>query len=172
MRCGCSGAGATSKVMTMKTHSRFIFAGIAIAMALASAMAHGVLSINEPWVRAAADGRSAEVFMNLESSESATLIGVDSFAARKIAIRAPGGRRTLPELALPANVLVAMRPDSVRIGLEGLVRRLKLGEHVPVTLIVRSADGRRQLLYINAEVRRRSPTEDELIPHGHPPHGK
>jgi copper(I)-binding protein len=155
----------------MKTGSRFVAAGVAIALALASAVAHAILSINEPWVRAAADGRSAEVFMKLKSSDAATLIGVDSFAARTVAIRAPGSRRPLPELALPANVVVNMKPDDVRLGLNGLVRRLKLGEHVPVTLIVRSTDGTQQKLYINAEVRRHSPTDDELNPHAHQHHG-
>jgi copper(I)-binding protein len=156
----------------MKTGSRFVAASIAAAMALASAGAHAILSINEPWVRAAADGRSAEVFMKLKSSDGATLIAVDSFAARTVAIRAPRARRALPELALPANVLVEMKPDDVRVGLTGLVRRLKLGEHVPVTLIVRSTDGTQQKLYINAEVRRHSPTDDELNPHAHHHHGK
>lgn len=141
-------------------------------MAVASAGAHAILSINEPWVRAAADGRSAEVFMKLKSSDNATLIGVDSFAARTVAIRAPGGRRALAELALPANVLVEIKPDDVRVAMSGLVRRLKPGEHVPVTLIVRSTDGTQQKLYINAEVRRHSPTDDELNPHAHQHHGK
>jgi copper(I)-binding protein len=141
-------------------------------MSLASTVAQALLSINEPWVRAGADGRSADVFMNLKSSEGATLVGVDSFAARTATIRAPGQRRTLRELVLPPNVLVALKPDDVRIGLVGLVRRLRLGEHVPVTLIVRSADGTQQNLYVNAEVRRHSPSEDELNPHGDHRHGK
>jgi copper(I)-binding protein len=137
-------------------------------MALAAGGARAVLSINEPWVRAAADGRSAEVFMKLKSSEAATLIGVDSFAARTIAIRAPDAKRALPEVALPADVLVELKPDGAHLELGGLVRRLKSGEHVPVTLIIRSADGTQQKLYINAEVRRRSPTEDESHPHHAP----
>jgi periplasmic copper chaperone A len=151
----------------MKTRFRFVSAGAAFALTLTSTVAHAILSINEPWVRAAVDGRSAEVFMKLKSSDSATLIGVDSFAAKTVAIRAPGGRRALTELALPANVLVEMKPDDVRVGLNGLVRGLKQGEHVPVTLIIRSANGTQQKLYINAEVRRRSPTEDEMNPHAH-----
>ena len=155
----------------MKTRIRFVAVSAAVAMAFACTCAHAILSINEPWVRAAADGRSAEVFMKLKSSDAATLIGVDSFAARTIAIRAPDAKRALAGLPLPANVLVEMKPDDVRIGLSGLVRRLKPGEHVPVTLIVRSADGTQQKLYINAEVRRHSPTEDELNPHAHHQHG-
>jgi copper(I)-binding protein len=156
----------------MKTGSRFIAVSAAIALALASAVANAILSINEPWVRAAADGRSAEVFVKLKSSDSAALVGLDSFAARTTALRAPGGKRNLRELALPANVLVELQPDNVRIVLSGLARRLKLGEHVPVTLIVRAADGMQQKVYINAEVRRRSPTEDELDPHLHQHQGK
>lgn len=142
-------------------------AAIAALPAFFCATAHAVLSISEPWVRPAADGRSAAVFMKLASSDEAALVGVDSFAARTAAIRAPGRSRPLPELPLPAGVPVEMKPDGVRIDLGGLVRRLKFGEHVPVTLILRSSTGLQQKLYVNAEVRRHSPTDDELNPHSH-----
>jgi copper(I)-binding protein len=138
-----------------------------VAMIMTSAGSHAVLSINEPWVRVAADGTSAELFMMLRSSESATLVGVDSFAARTVAIRTPRGAPLRGGLALPANVLVELKPADTRIVLNRLVRRLKLGVHVPITLVVQSADGLQQTLYINAEVRRHSPTEDEMNPHAH-----
>lgn len=156
----------------MKSQSRIAAAILGVAMLLTTAGVWAVLSINEPWVRVAAGGTSAELFMKLKSSESATLVGVDSFAARKVAIRAPRGVPLTGGLALPANVLVELKPAETRVGLRRLVRRLKLGEHVPVTLVVQSADGLRQTLYINAEVRRHSPTEDEMNPHEHHVHGE
>ena len=51
------------------------------------------------------------------------------------------------------------------VRLTGLTRRLKQGEYVPMTLIIRSADGKEQKTYIVAEVRHHSPSEDELHPH-------
>jgi len=150
--------------------NRVARAGVALAMiagALASPAARAVLSINEPWVRAAPGGRTAQVFLNLRSSEDAALVGVDSFAAKTSTLRSAGPRRELPQIALPANVLVELKPDGVHLALDGLVRRLKTGEHVPITLIVRAADGSTQKLYVQAEVRRHSPTEDESNPHAH-----
>jgi hypothetical protein len=151
----------------MKAQACFAAAIIGVAMILTSTGVYAVLSINEPWVRVAADGTSAELFMKLKSSDRATLVGVDSFAARTVALRAPRGGSVTGGLALPADVLVELKPADTRVSLNGLVRRLKLGEHVPITLVVQSADGTRQTLYINAEVRRHSPTEDEANPHTH-----
>lgn len=128
--------------------------------------AQAVLSINEPWVRVAPDGRSAEVFAKLRSSDAATLASVDSFASRRIEMRGADGRRKVASIALPANELVELKPGSLHLKMSGLHRRISLGEHVPVTLVVASADGRKQTIHINAEVRRRSATEDEGDPHG------
>lgn len=143
----------------------------AVALALASGASRAVLSISEPWIRASADGRTADLFMKVTSSEPATMAAVDSFAARRSIIRpaiAPAG--AAPELPLPAGTLVELAPGKSKVALTGLTRGLKQGEYVPVTLIVRAADGKTQKIYINAEVRRRSPTEDELDPHGHEGH--
>lgn len=131
---------------------------------LLTGIAHAVLSVNEPWVRVAPDGRSAEVFVRLKSSDAARLVAVDSFAARRIEMR--DGRRLARTIALPADVLVELRPGGLRLQMTGLTRHLKLGEHVPLTLIVTSADGLRQTIYVNAEVRHRSPSEDEMNPRG------
>ena len=139
----------------------------ALSLSVISALAHAVLSINEPWVRAAPDGRTAEVFVKLRSSEGATLSAIDSFAARRVEMRNPGARRPLQAIELPANTVVELKPEGSHLLMTGLVRRLRQGEHVPVTLVVRSADGLEQKLYINAEVRQHSPSEDEMNPHSH-----
>ena len=151
--------------MNMRTIAANAVAGCALSMAAFAS--HAILSINEPWVRAGPDGRTAEVFVKLKSSEPAMLAGVDTFAARRIEIRDDATRRVLKSVELRANVLFEMKPGDVHLRMTGLVRRLKHGEHVPITLVVKSADGTSQKLYINAEVRHRSPSEDELDPRGH-----
>jgi hypothetical protein len=111
--------------------------------------------------------------MHLTSTEGATLISVTSFAASEVAIRAPGtAKRTVRELPLPANTLVDLRAHDYRIVFTGLRRRIKLGEHVPLTLTIRSADGSQQEVPVNAEVRKHSPTEDEGHPHRHGEHAR
>lgn len=140
-------------------------------MGLIAPDAGAIFIVNEPWVRMSADARSAEIYMRLTSTEGATLISVTSSAASKVALRAPGtAKRTVGELPLPANTLINLRAHDYRITLNGLKRRIKLGEHVPLTLTIRSADGSLQEVPINAEVRKRSPTDDESHAHGHRGH--
>ena len=142
-------------------------AAVAYALYAVSGAGHAILSINEPWVRASPDGRTADVFVKLKSSDGAMVADADTFAAKRIEIRDDATRRPLKSIELPANSLVEMKPGGTHLRMTGLVRRLKHGEHVPITLIVRSADGTSQKLYMNAEVRHRSPSEDELDPRGH-----
>jgi copper(I)-binding protein len=132
--------------------------------------AHAIFSVTEPWVRAEANGRTAEVFMKVRSSDAATLIRVDSFAARTATIRSGTAKAATASLDLPAGSIVELKPNASHIRLSGRVRRLKLGEYVPKTLFVRSHDGREQKHFINAEVRHRSPTDDEAVAHGHAGH--
>lgn len=143
-----------------------LIAMVASVALLTAFDARAVLSVNEPWVRVTPDGRSADAFMNLRTSDPLTLVAVDSFAARAVTIRA-GENRVAKSLALPANTLVELKPDASRIRLTGVVRRIKMGEFVPLTLFLRDAQGNEQQLFVNAEVRRRSPTEDEASGHGH-----
>jgi periplasmic copper chaperone A len=146
---------------------------VALAMGLITPDANAILIVNEPWVRVAADGRSAEIYMRLKSTEGATLVAVTSFAADKVALRAPGtAKGAVGELPLPAHTQVDLRSNDYRITLTGLTRRIKLGEHVPLTLTIRSADGLLQEVPINAEVRKLSPTDDESHPHGHREHAQ
>ncbi|MEO6747218.1 MAG: copper chaperone PCu(A)C [Caldimonas sp.] len=131
-------------------------------------VAHALMfSVTEPWVRATPDGRNAEMFMKLRSSDPATLVAIDSFAARVTTILQGQERQPRQQVPLPANAEVEFKPGSLRIQLSGLVRPLKRGEHVPLTLFVRGADGTVQKTFVQAEVRKRSPTEDELDPRGH-----
>jgi copper(I)-binding protein len=74
--------------------------------------------------------------------------------------------KPVAEIALPANAAVQLAPGAYRIALTRLTRALKIGGHVAVSLTIRSADGKRQELLINAEVRRRSAYDDEMThPH-------
>ncbi|MEP6702691.1 MAG: copper chaperone PCu(A)C, partial [Betaproteobacteria bacterium] len=148
----------------MKRLAIVMAAPLLVATTLAASAAHAVFSINEPWVRAGPGRHTAEVFMNLRSSDAAIVVAIDSFAARAVTIRASapkGGGARAETIALPANTVVALTPASIRIRLDGLVRRLKSGEFVPLTLFVRGADGKEQKYFVNAEVRQHSPTDDE-----------
>jgi periplasmic copper chaperone A len=130
--------------------------------------AHAVLAINLPWVRVAGNAASAEVFMEIQSSEGATLVDARSDAATSVTIRRPGkGTGTIGKLPLPAGVPVMLAPDGYRLALTRLTHPIKLGDRVPLTLTLEAEDGTRQEISIDAEVRRRSALDDHLHPHTH-----
>ena len=140
----------------------------ALVATLFAADAGAVLVVNLPWLRVAGDGRSAEIYMELQSSEGAALVGASTFAAASVSFKSPDARNNaLKEIPLPANVAVHLAPGGYRIVLHRLTRQLKLGDHVPVNLTLRSPDGSRQELLVNAEVRLHSVLEDEMQPHHH-----
>ena len=124
--------------------------------------------VTEPWVRVAPNGRSAEAYMQLKSTAGAAVVGVSSEFSPDVAMRPPGtAGDTVREIPLPAGVTVLLAPGAYRFVLAKLSRPLKLGDRVPFVLIVEAPDGSRQEISVNAEVRRRSPTDDHKIPHRH-----
>jgi copper(I)-binding protein len=141
----------------------------AVFAADVAADASAILLVNLPWVRPGADARSAELFMEIKSTDGAALVGASSFAAGDVTLLAPGkAPKAVGEITLPANAAVQLAPGAYRIALRRLTHPLKIGDHVPVSLTIQSADGKRQELLINAEVRRRSAYDDEMThPHKH-----
>jgi periplasmic copper chaperone A len=141
---------------------------MAALVALANPAACAVFQVIEPWVRPANAAATTEAYMRLVSSDGTTLVGVRSPAASRVEL-ATGLKRTSPpfELALPPRATVLLAPGSTRIVLRQLAHPLKLGEHVPITLVLRHADGTEQQIDVVAEVRRRSASDDHRVPHKH-----
>jgi len=106
--------------------------------------------------------------MELLSSDGAKIVGVRSDITTDVTIRPPGARRTTAaEIALPAGKLAKLAPGGYRFALAKLTRSLKLGDRVALVLIVEAADGSRQEIPANAEVRRHSVTDDHKHGHAH-----
>lgn len=144
-------------------------AGLAgcLALAIWAADAHAIFIVNQPWVRPAAQGRSAEVYMDLTSTEGAVLVGARSDLAVAVSIGAPGkSTGDVGRLRLPANAMIRLVPGGYRLVLSKLARPIKLGERVMLTLTIKADDGARQDIPVNAEVRLRSPLDDERRAHG------
>ena len=135
------------------------------------AAAGSVFIVNLPWVLPAGKGKSTQAFMNLQSSEGASLVEVRSPVATSVAIVAPGAKgAAMQRLPLPRGEEVALTPGKVRLRLDGVQRRLKLGELVPIVLTIEGADGSRQDIEVRVEVRRHSVLEDELREQHHHHH--
>lgn len=142
--------------------------GCGLAIALGSTHAASVIVVNEPWLRLSANARSAEAYMNLQSSDAATLVGVSSDATADIEIRAPGTKRgPVSSIKLPAGENLRLGPGAYRFVLAKLNRSLKLGDRVAFVLTIEAADGSRTEIPLNAEVRLRSPTDDHRRGHNH-----
>lgn len=141
---------------------------VALGFALPAAVAQALTVVNQPWVRPAAAGRSTEAFMNLTSTEGATLVAVRSDSAAATTLRRPGSdARAAAELALPAGAIVELAPGKYRISLRRLSKDVKLGDIVPMTLTIRSVDGALRDIAVPAVARRRSPVDDERRAHRH-----
>jgi copper(I)-binding protein len=150
--------------------ARLRHAPLAAAAMLAAFLAAGavaasgaLLAVSLPWVRPAADGRSAELFLEITSTDGAALVGAGSPTAGKVTLLGPGkAPKPVSAIALPANAAVQLAPGGYRIALTRLARPLKIGDHVPVSLAIETVGGKREELLISAEVRLRSAYDDEM----------
>lgn len=140
--------------------------GVAALALLAAQDAFAIFIASEPWTKPASRGHSTEAYMELTSTDGATLVEVRCDTAKSIEIRPPGaGAKAVTELALPAREKILLAPKAYRLLLRNVGRTLKLGDHVPMVLVVQAADGSRQEIPLEAEVRLHSPTYDHQ--HGH-----
>jgi copper(I)-binding protein len=135
---------------------------------MASAPANALFIVNQPWVRPAHTAQSTEGYMDLTSTEGATLVGVRADIAKTVSIRAPGSAVAVTtKVTLPPRVLVALAPGQYRIVFSHLLRTLQRGDRVELTLTIEQHDGSRQEIVVNAEVREHSPIDDERHAHEH-----
>jgi len=139
-----------------------------LTLGLITQQASALFVVNQPWVRPAQQARSTEVYMNLTSSDGASLVGAASTAAAAVAILVPGKTANkIARLSLPAQRVVVLAPGGYRIALHRLARTLKVGDRVQLMLTIEAADGARQEIGVNAEVRLHSPIDDEMHAHTH-----
>jgi periplasmic copper chaperone A len=139
-----------------------------LGLGLLAQHASALFIVNQPWVRPAQRLQVTEAYMNLTSTDAATLVGAVSADAGSVAIRAPGkATGNLARLPLPARSVVALAPGQYRLVLSRLARTLKLGDRVALTLTIEAADGSRQDVGVDAEVRLHSPIDDEMRAHHH-----
>jgi copper(I)-binding protein len=143
-------------------------AALALALLAPAALAAGVFVVNYPWARPAAKGAATEVFMELTAVDGGALVGARSEIASNVFLVGPGkGTARVERLPLVAGAPVVLVPGSYRVRLSGLTRTLKLGDRVPLVLIVEAPDGKRAEVIADAEVLRRSTVDDHLSGHHH-----
>jgi len=141
---------------------------VGLVATILAAPANALFIVNQPWVRPAQVGQATEVYMDLTSTEGGKVIGVRTDVAKTATIRGPGKAVIVTsKVILPPQTLVALAPGRYRIALGQLMRTLKLGDRLNLILTVEQDDGSRQDIEVNAEVRLRSPIDDERRVHEH-----
>ena len=141
---------------------------VAFALLAPAALATGVFVVNYPWARPAAKGAATEVFMELTALDGGALVGARSEIAGNASLVGPGkAGAPVERLTLVAGAPVVLVASSYRVRLSGLTRTLKLGDRIPLVLIVEAPDGKRVEVIADAEVLRRSTVDDHLSGHHH-----
>jgi hypothetical protein len=136
------------------------FAGLFSCPALSA----GVVTVNQPWVRPAAARATTPAYLVLGSSEAATLVAARSPLGEVALMR---GKARVEEIALTPGTPLAMTAQGPHLSIRSLAKPLALGARVPLTLVLRDAAGATRDVDVDAEVRLRSPIDDERRAHGH-----
>ena len=135
----------------------------ALSAHVADASAAGVVTVSQPWVRPAPLHASTPAYLDVGSSEDATLIAVRSPAGGVAMMR---GKMRVEAMRIAAGVPLAMSATREHLVVMHLSRKLALGERVPLTLVLRDPAGATRDIDVSAEVRLRSPIDDERRAHG------
>ena len=130
-----------------------------MSLTLAAPAWADTVKIDEPWARATAPGQKvAGGFMNLTADADMTLVGGESPVSKTLELhimRMDKGvmeMRQVQEIALPKGKTVSLAPGGLHIMFIDLQKQLKPGDKVPVTLVVKGADGKTQKLAVQADV--------------------
>jgi copper(I)-binding protein len=137
---------------------------LCVVLLAAAAAAQGQVEARAAWARATVQGQTtAGAYMQLTSSERASLVGVESpvsVSAEIHEMKMEGKvmrMRALSRLELLPGKSVELKPGGYHIMLLALKRSLKKGEVVPIRLRVEMTDRSVRTFEVRAEVRETAP---------------
>lgn len=135
------------------------FTVLAVALSL-SGYAMAQTTVEDAWARATVPGQPATgAFMTLTADSESTLLSVQSPAAKDTQIHQSTMKgdvmSMLPvdEVSLPAGEPVVFDANGYHVMLMGLVKQVKEGDAVPLTLKIKNAQGEEETLEVNAVAR-------------------
>jgi len=135
------------------------FTVLAVTLSL-SGYAMAQTTVEDAWARATVPGQPATgAFMTLKANADSTLISVQSPAAKDTQIHQSTMKgdvmSMLPvdEVSLPAGEPVVFDANGYHVMLMGLVKQVKEGDAVPLTLKIKNAQGEEETLEVNAVAR-------------------
>ena len=156
-----------------------LLAGLFLATAQAQT---APVDVEGAWARASVPGQSGTgAFMRLTAREPLTLVGISTPVARVAEVhemKMDGDvmrMRAIPGLELPAGKAVELRPGGYHLMLMDLRTPLKADTRVPLTLVLRDAQGTERRLELQVPVATRAPgaprgAEPAAHSHGHGRH--
>ena len=133
-----------------------------LALIALQAQAQTQTQATDPWVRAPVSPaqKATGLFVTLQSPVATRLVEARSPVAGLVEIHEMTMQdgvmrmRALKDgLALPAGQSVLLRPGGYHVMLIDLKQPLKQGDEVPVTLVLKGADGKTETLELRAPVR-------------------
>ena len=131
-----------------------------LALSIASAAVQAQVTVKEPWVRATVAGQKATgAFMQLQSPTATRLVAARSPVAGAVEIHemAMEGNvmrmRAIKGLDLPAGKAVELKPGGYHVMLMDLKQQMKVGDSVPMTLVVEGKDKKRSNVEVTATVK-------------------
>lgn len=150
-------------------------AGLLLSLlVLGSTSAQAQVAVKDPWVRATvAQQKSTGAFLQVTSQQPARLIEVKSPAAKIVEIHEMKmdnnvmKMRPVDGLPLPAGQVVELKPGGYHVMMIDLNQALKEGDTVPLSLVIETADGKRQTIDVKAAVR---PLQSRAVDHGNHKH--
>lgn len=136
-----------------------------------------LVKVDGAWVRPAVKGQSGTGgFMRLTSSVPLTLVGFKTQAATSAELHEMSMQgdvmrmRPVDALPLPAGQTVSLQPGGHHLMLMGLKQALPAGQSVPLTLLLRDADGKEIQQNIDVPVRLSAPGGAPAESHDHGEH--
>ena len=134
---------------------------IAILCTLLAALpAFAQVSVKEPWVRATvAQQKATGAFMQITSAQDARLVEAKSPVAGVVEVhemvmeKDVMKMRAVPGLDLPAGKSIELKPGGYHVMLMDLKQQMKVGDSVPMTLVVEGKDKKRSNVEITATVK-------------------
>ncbi|WP_300731414.1 copper chaperone PCu(A)C [Pseudomonas sp.] len=117
-------------------------------------------TVDDAWVRATVAGQpSSGAFMRLTSTTDSKLVEVKSTAAKTVQIHESTlhndvmGMQPVNSVALPAGKTVNIEPEGYHVMLIDLHEQIKVGDTVPLTLVVEDSKGVKESIEVKAQAR-------------------
>lgn len=146
----------------------------ALALCSAALPALAQTTVENAWARATvANQQSSGAFMTVTADTDSKLVAVQSPVAKTVQIHQMQMKNDVmlmgpvDALDLPAGKPVTLDANGYHVMLMGLVRQLKEGEQVPLTLVVEDAKGNRQNIEVQAAVHPLNDADGHQMHHDH-----